>query len=132
VKEVLTEINGGPLGGHLVVNKTLDSQTAEWLAALREQLWEMVLTVTCAVSCGPETKSWGLMHQCSILVPLERTAVIITGMYLEIDRGNQYILIAVDYFIKWPVLCFIPNKEASPMVVFFYCLPFWGLDRVAQ
>jgi hypothetical protein len=29
VKEVLTEINGGPLGGHLVVNKTLDSQTAE-------------------------------------------------------------------------------------------------------
>jgi hypothetical protein len=45
VKEVLTEMHGGPSGGHLGVNKTLASQTAVLLAALEGRRRKMVSTV---------------------------------------------------------------------------------------
>jgi hypothetical protein len=49
VKEVLTEMHGGPSGGHLGINKTLDKgQTALLLAALEGRSRKMVSTVTSA------------------------------------------------------------------------------------
>jgi hypothetical protein len=45
VKEALPELHGGPLGGHLRVNKTLDSQTLVLLAALKEWRRQVVPTV---------------------------------------------------------------------------------------
>jgi hypothetical protein len=45
--------------------------------------------------------------------PFERIAIDIAGPFPESDRGNRYLLIAMDYFTKWPEVYAIPNQEAS-------------------
>ena len=34
------------------------------------------------------------------------------GAFPEIDREHRYLLIAMDYFTKWPEVYVIPNQEA--------------------
>jgi hypothetical protein len=37
----------------------------------------------------------------------------IAGPFPQRDRGNRYLLIAMDYFNKWPDVYVIFNQEAS-------------------
>jgi hypothetical protein len=53
------------------------------------------------------------MHQYNVGAPFERIAIDIAGPFPESDRGDQYLLIAMDYFTKWPEVYAIPNEEAS-------------------
>jgi hypothetical protein len=53
------------------------------------------------------------MHQYNVGAPFERIAIGIAGSFPESDNGNRYLLIAMDYFKKWPEVCAIPNQEAS-------------------
>jgi hypothetical protein len=53
------------------------------------------------------------MHQYNVGAPLERVAMDIAGPFPQSDRGNRYLLIAMDYFTKWPEVYPIPNQEAS-------------------
>jgi hypothetical protein len=46
-------------------------------------------------------------------VPFERIAINIAGPFPQSNQGNQYLLIAMDYFTKWPEDYAIPNQEAS-------------------
>jgi hypothetical protein len=69
------------------------------------------------------------MHQYNVGAPLERRAIDIAGPFPQSDRGNRYLLIAVDYFTKWPEVHPIPNQEASTvadaLVTNFFCLSFF-------
>jgi hypothetical protein len=42
------------------------------------------------------------MHQYNIGAPYKRIAIEVAGPFPRSDQGNQYILIAMDYFSKWP------------------------------
>lgn len=33
------------------------------------------------------------------------------GLLLEIERGNKYFLVVVDYFMKWIEVYFLKNME---------------------
>jgi hypothetical protein len=65
------------------------------------------------------------MHQYNIGTPFERVAIDIAGLFPENDRGNRYLLVAMDYFMKWPEVHAIPNQEASTvadvLVRNFFC-----------
>jgi hypothetical protein len=52
------------------------------------------------------------MHQYNV-VPFERMAIEVAGPVPQSDQGNRYLLIAVDYFRKWPEAYAIPSQEAS-------------------
>ena len=45
--------------------------------------------------------------------PMERVAIDITGPLPVSASGNRYILVAMDYFSKWPETYAIPNQEAT-------------------
>ena len=127
VDEILTELHGGTSGGHLGANKTLDKirQRYYWLR-LRDDVerWCRQCDV-CAASRGPRTRNRGLMHQYNVGAPFERVAVDIAGPFPESDRGNRYLLVAMDYFTKWPEVYAIPNQDASTvpdvLVNNFFC-----------
>ena len=36
--------------------------------------------------------------------------------------GNRYIVVATDYFSKWPEACALPNKNATSVANFLYSL----------
>jgi hypothetical protein len=50
------------------------------------------------------------MHQHNVVAPFERIAIDIAGPFPESDMGNRYLLVAMDYFTKWPEVYAIPNQ----------------------
>lgn len=42
---------------------------------------------------------------------MERVAIDVLGPLPKTDSGNEYILIAQDYFTKWPEAFAIPNQQ---------------------
>jgi hypothetical protein len=126
VKEILTEIHGGSSGGHFGCNKTIDKIRLRyyWLH-LREDVGRWCQQCdTCVTSRGPRNRSRGLMHQ-YVGAPFERIVIDIAGPFPESDKGNKYLLIAMDYFTKWPEIYVAPNQEASTvadsLVNNFFC-----------
>jgi transposase InsO family protein len=53
------------------------------------------------------------MHKYNVVAPFERVAVDIAGLFPDSDRGNRYLLVAMDYFTKRPEVYAIPNQKAS-------------------
>lgn len=45
--------------------------------------------------------------------PMERIAVDVLGPLPKTDAGNQYILIAQDYFTKWPEAFPIADQQVT-------------------
>jgi hypothetical protein len=45
-----------------------------------------------------------------------RIAIDVAGPFPWSDQGNWYLLIAVDYFTKWPEAYAIPSQEASTVM----------------
>ena len=44
---------------------------------------------------------------------MERIAIDVFGPLPETDNGKKYLLIAMDYFTKWPEAYLLPNQEAT-------------------
>lgn len=67
----------------------------------------------CARSKGPRTRQRGRIHQYNVGAPFERIAIDVAGPFPQSDLGNRYILVAMDYFSKWPEAYAIPNQETT-------------------
>jgi hypothetical protein len=42
-------------------------------------------------------------------VPFKKITINVAGSFPRSNQGNQYLLIAMDYFTKWPEAYAIPN-----------------------
>jgi transposase InsO family protein len=76
-------------------------------------------------SRGPRMRNLGQMRQYNIGAPFERIAINVAGPFPRSNQGNRYLLIAMDYFTKWPEAYAIPNQEAATvaeaLVINFFC-----------
>jgi hypothetical protein len=120
---VLTERHGRPPGGHLSVNATRIRSDKGTTGSRQETTLRS--NAGSAASRGPRTRNRGQMHQYNVGAPFERTVNDVAGPFPRSDQGNRYLLIATDYFIKWPEAYTIPNQEASTvaeaLVTNFFC-----------
>lgn len=53
------------------------------------------------------------MHRYNVGAPFERIAIDILGPLPRSSDGNKYMLVAMDYFTKWPEAYSIPDQEAA-------------------
>jgi transposase InsO family protein len=71
---------------------------------------------------GPDA---AVQWQYNVSAPFERIAIDVAGPFPRSDQGNRYLLIAMDYFTKWPEAYAIPNQEAATvgeaLVTNFFC-----------
>lgn len=115
VRPVLEEMHGGTSGAHLGINKTLAKvrERFYWVHCREDvEKWCRMCT-TCGASKGPITRSRGYMKQYNVGAPFERIAIDVAGPFPQTENGNKYILVAMDYFSKWPEVYAMPNQEAT-------------------
>lgn len=58
---------------------------------------------------------------------MEKVAVDVVGPLPHADKGNSYVLSAIDYFTKWPEAYALPDQEAER-----YVQPFWSTRDLTQ
>ncbi|KAJ8381238.1 hypothetical protein SKAU_G00020160 [Synaphobranchus kaupii] len=115
--DVLRLVHGLVGAGHFGNNKTL-----HWLRGKFH--WpgcrhDVELHVHCCDSCtaqkGPNQRSRAPLQQHLVGAPMERVGVDVLGPFPVTDSGNRYILVAMDYFTKWPEAFAVPDQSAATM-----------------
>jgi hypothetical protein len=108
---VLTELYGGPTG-HLGVKKTPDEIWQRYYCLQARKYFEKCCQQcdTSAATRGLRTRNRGENASVQRQGPFEWIARDIAGPFPWSDQGNQFLLIAMDYFMKWLEAYAIPNK----------------------
>ena len=91
-----------PVGGPLGLSKTLGKvhQRCYWIHWRRDFEEWCCRCNLCASIKGPRAKQKSHLLLYNRGEPMERVAIDILGPLPETERGNKYILIAMDYFSK--------------------------------
>ncbi|BES90780.1 multicellular organismal development [Nesidiocoris tenuis] len=66
---------------------------------------------------GPKKKITAPLQQVALGSPFDRIGMDILGPFPKTRRGNRYILVAADYFTKWPEAIAIPDQEAKTVAI---------------
>lgn len=125
--EVLKQVHDSVGAGHFGRRKTLLrlKESYYWPQRSKSVLaWCQNCTV-CARRKGPVKRQHGPLQRYCSGAPMERVGIDILGPLPITDRGNRYLLVAMDYFTKWPEAIPLPNQEATTiaeaLVNNFFC-----------
>ena len=113
--EVLSELHGGVMSGHVGERRTLHRlrQRFYWVG-MRSDVREWCKACdVCSAKKGPARRNRAPLQLYTVGAPMERVAVDIAGPFPVTPRGNRYICVAMDYFTKWPEAYALPNHEAE-------------------
>ena len=67
-----------------------------------------------------KTKNKQELHSIPIYEPFYRIGIDIVGPLPQTTKGNKYIVVAIDYFTKWPEARAIPEATAKEVTKFIY------------
>ena len=65
----------------------------------------------CSSKKGPSRRQKAPLAKYVVGSPMERIAIDVMGPFVLSDRGNRYLLVAMDYFRKWPEAYAIPRQD---------------------
>ena len=113
--QVLKEAHGGAMSGHLGQEKLLACVRAQFYWPVFHsdvKLW-CESCEDCARRKAPIPKRRTPLSSIRIGNPMQLVVVDIMGPFLVTPNGNQYVLVAGDYFTRWMEAYAIPNQEAE-------------------
>ncbi|KAJ8353974.1 hypothetical protein SKAU_G00215410 [Synaphobranchus kaupii] len=119
LREIVLESNHGAVGaGHFGVSKTLRRlrQGFYWSQHKRDVEDFCRRCDRCTARKGPPGQSQAELQQFPVGAPMERVGIDVMGPFPLSDRGNRYVLTAMDYFSKWPEAYALPDQEAETIV----------------
>ena len=107
-------LRDSPVGGHVGVSKTLGKVRARfyWIHCHCDVEEWCHKCDWCTSWKGPTITTRSPFQLYNVEEPMERVAIDVLGPFTETNSGNKYILIAMDYFSKWPEACALQNQEA--------------------
>ncbi|KAJ8348858.1 hypothetical protein SKAU_G00274470 [Synaphobranchus kaupii] len=113
--DVLRLVHGSVGAGHFGNNKTLHRLRGKfhWPGCRHDVELHVHCCDSCTAQKGPSQRSRAPLQQHLVGAPMERVGVDILGPFPVTDSGNRYILVAMDYFTKWPEAFAIPDQSAA-------------------
>ena len=114
-QELMDEMHGGVTSGHQGEKKTLNRLRKRfyWVGMRHDVIEWCRACETCRSRLGPHGQGRAPLQLYLAGAPMERVGVDITGPFPVTASGNRFILVAMDYFTKWPEAYAIPNHEAT-------------------
>ncbi len=113
-RKQLQQLHDNPTSGNFGYKKTLlrVGEKFYWVGCCQAiDNWCQRCNV-CASRKGPHKLKHGPAQMYLSGAPMERVAIDILGPLPETEQGNRYLLVAMDYFTKWPEVYPLPNQEA--------------------
>ncbi|KAJ8337204.1 hypothetical protein SKAU_G00384240 [Synaphobranchus kaupii] len=113
--DVLRLVHGSVGAGHFGNNKTLHRLRGKfhWPGCRHDVELHVQCCDSCTAQKGPSQRSRAPLQQHLVGAPMERVGVDVLGPFPVTDSGNRYILVAMDYFTKWPEAFAIPDQSAA-------------------
>ena len=114
-EEAMQQLHDNPTSGHFGYKKTLLRVREKFYwHGCRQAIdnWCRRCNL-CASRKGPHKRKHGPAQIYLSGAPMERVAIDILGPLPETEQGNRYLLVAMDYFTKWPEVYPLPNQEAT-------------------
>lgn len=113
--KVLQMVHGSVGAGHFGVAKTLQRLRSRfhWPGCRQDVELHVHCCDACTAKKGPTQRSHAPLQQYQVGAPMERVGVDVLGPFPVTERGNRYILVAMDYFTKWPEAYAIPDQSAA-------------------
>jgi len=113
-------VHDDPTGGHLGMNITLAKikEKYYWPNMTKDVKYYIKTCYQCQRRQKPSTHNE--MHAIVAKAPFERIGIDFVGPLTTTSKGNRYILVAVDYFTKWPEAKVTKRADAQTVVDFLY------------
>ena len=109
-----------PTGGHLGVDMIMGKlrQKYYWPNMIKDVKDYVESCYQCQRRGKPQTHNE--MHAIVAKAPFERVGIDFVGPLPQTSQGNKYILVAVDYFTKWPEVRATKKADAATVIKFLY------------
>ncbi|KAI4901978.1 hypothetical protein NFI96_025061 [Prochilodus magdalenae] len=126
-QRVLCAIHGPAGVGHFGVTKTLRQlrQRFYWPGCRADVELFVHCCDLCTAKKGPVGRSRAPLQSLRSGAPMERVAVDVLGPFPVTEDGNRYVLVAMDFFTKWPEAYAVPDQSAATtatrLVEDFFC-----------
>ncbi|RXN34248.1 Retrovirus-related Pol poly from transposon [Labeo rohita] len=113
--EVLRWVHGAAESGHFGNTKTVWRlrQRFYWSGCQQDAELHVHCCDVCTAQKGPSRRSQSPLQQYLVGAPMERIGVDILGSFPITEAGNHFVLVAMDYFTKWPEAYAVLDQSAS-------------------
>src|SRR6266496_253530 len=120
IEPILSLTHEHPLSGHFGLEATLSKLKEKYYwPKMKDDIKSYIQTCDQYQRRGKITDE-NELHSIKIKEPFYQWGIDIVGLLTETSRGNKYIVVAIDYFTKYPEARALANANARNVANFLY------------
>ena len=120
MEKYLAVFHDDPIGAHFSADTIYSKMKTRYIwTTMRKDIEEYCRTYNDCQRRGPPKKN-NLIHPIEPSNPFDHWGIDLVGPLPVTERGNRYIIVATDYFIRWPEAKPAKQATASAVADFIY------------